>query len=262
MAGRLTDQIVFITGASRGIGRNIALELAKEGAHIIVAARSVEENPRMPGTIYSVAKEIKSLGTGARALPVRCNLVDEESIQSAVGTARAEFGHIDVLINNAGVRPLTKLLELPLRHWDLVWSVNARGAFLCTKLIVPQMIERRHGTVINVSSGAARQGMADRAIYCITKRADELMAEVLELEEGGQGVRFFSLQPERMVVTEGARLTGVARPGVETEPPETMGQAALWLIAESPAELSGKHFYSQSILRDVANNRLPDPIAT
>ncbi len=262
MAGKLIDQVVFITGASRGIGRNIALELAKEEAHIVVAARSIEENPRMPGTIYSVAKEIESLGTGARALPVRCNLVDEESIRAAVGTAMAEFGHIDVLINNAGVRPLTKLLDLPLRHWDLVWSVNARGAFLCTKLIVPQMIERRHGTVINVSSRVARQGMIDRVIYCITKRADELMVEVLKLEEGGQGVRLFSLQPERMVATEGARLTGMARPGVESEPPEAMGQAALWLVTEAPDELSGKHFYSQLILRNVADNKLPDPIVT
>jgi citronellol/citronellal dehydrogenase len=262
MPGKLSGQIAFVTGGSRGIGRNIALQLAKEGANVVVAARTEEENEKLPGTIYSVAKEIEALGTGAAALPLKLNLVDDDSIHAAAERAVAELGRVDALINNAGVRPLTKALQLPMRHFDLVWKVNVRGAFLLTQLLAPPMLERGSGAVINISSRVARAGAEDRVIYAITKRADELIIETLEIEEGGKGVRFFSLQPERMVATEGAHATGVVREGVEMEPPEAMGQAAAWLVAEAPAALSGKHFFSGALLRDVAAGRSPTPIAT
>jgi citronellol/citronellal dehydrogenase len=258
----MRDKIAIVTGASRGIGRNIAVEFAREGATVVVAARTEQENEKLPGTIYSVAKEIEQLGTGGRALPLRLNLIDDDSVHALAEKVFAEFGRVDVLVNNAGVRPITHALDLPMRHFDLVWKVNVRGAFILTQLVVPRMLERGSGSVINISSRAARGGMEGRLIYTMTKRADELMMETLEVEEGGKGVQFFSLQPSRLVVSAGARLTGMVREGMEVEAPEAMGQAAIWLATQAPPELSGKHFYSQGLLGDLAAGKQPVPIAT
>lgn len=256
MPGKLTGQVAFVTGASRGIGRNIAIELAREGANIVVAARTEEQtDPRLPGTIHSVAEQIEAMGTGARALAVRCNVADEESVAAAVEKTLAEFGHIDILINNAGIQAPSSIVDQQVRHWDLVWRVNVRGAFLCTKFIVPHMIERRQGTVINISSRAAERGAPGNVSYSISKRSLELMAEALAGEVKEYGIKSFALSPERLVITEGAQFLGLDKrlpPGTETEAPEIMGRAAVYLIADAPMELSGRSFYSQSLLREYA----------
>lgn len=124
----LKEKTVFITGGSRGIGLAIAKRAAQDGAHIVIAAKTVEENPRLPGTIYSAAREIEA--AGGRCLPLQVDIRDEDQVQQAVHRGVAEFGGIDILINNASAISLTSTEATPLKRFDLMYAVNVRGTFL------------------------------------------------------------------------------------------------------------------------------------
>jgi len=143
---RLSGNVAVVTGSSRGIGKAIAVGLAREGADIVVASRTEIENERLPGTIYKTADEVRALGR--RALPVRCDVTSEQSINDMVVKALAEFGRIDILVNNAGVAYPYPLVETPLKRWELMLKVNLTGAFLCIKAVLPKMIEQNSGSII------------------------------------------------------------------------------------------------------------------
>lgn len=249
---QLRDKVAIITGSSRGVGKFMAVELAKEGCHIVVAARSEEEpDPKLPGTIYATAEELRSLGV--RALPVRTDVTDEESVRAMVQAALDEFGRIDILINNAGIMFPGRLWEIPLKRWDLVMRVNVRGAVACAQAVLPHMIERRDGVIINISSIAADQSGGGNISYSVTKLALRKLSEGLAEEVKEYNVRVFALSPEGLVITPGTmyhRLPEQVPSGPFVEPPEAMGRAAVFLCSEEAKELSGQHFYSRALLRE------------
>jgi len=249
---QLKDKVAIITGSSRGVGRFMAEEMAKEGCHIVVAARSEEEgDPKLPGTIYSTAEELRRLG--ARALPVRTDVTDEASIQAMVKATLDEFGRIDILINNAGIMFPGRLWETPLKRWDLVMRVNVRGAVACCQTVIPHMIERKDGVIINISSIAADQLGAANISYSVTKQALRKFSEGLAPEVKEHGIRVFALSPEGLVITPGTmyhRLPEQTPAGPWVEKPEAMGKAAVYLCGEAARELSGQHFYSRALLRE------------
>ncbi len=131
----LNGKRIFITGGSRGIGLAIALRAARDGASVAIAAKTAEPNPKLPGTIYSAAEEIKA--AGGTALPIQCDLRDEAQIAAAVAQAAAEFGGIDILINNASAINLTRTEETPAKRFDLMFDVNVRGTFLTSQAAIP-----------------------------------------------------------------------------------------------------------------------------
>ncbi|HSU49523.1 MAG TPA: SDR family NAD(P)-dependent oxidoreductase, partial [Segetibacter sp.] len=131
------NKTAFITGASRGIGKAIALKLASEGANIIVAAKSIEENPKLGGTIYSAAEEIED--AGGKALAVQCDIREEQQIENAVAKAVEKFGGIDILINNASAISLTSTEETEAKRFDLMHDINVRGTFLVSKACIPHL---------------------------------------------------------------------------------------------------------------------------
>ena len=249
---KLADKVAIITGSSRGVGKFMAVEMAKEGCHIVVAARTEQEaDPKLPGTIYATAEELRSLGV--RALPVRTDVTDEESVGAMVEAALAEFGRIDILINNAGVMSPGRLWELPIKRWDLVTRVNVRGAVLCCQAILPHMIERRHGVVINLSSMAADQSGGGNISYSVTKQALRKLSEGLAEEVKEHNVRVFALSPEGLVITPGTmyhRLAEQVPSGPFVEAPEAMGRAAVFLCGDEAKSLTGQHFYSRALLRE------------
>jgi citronellol/citronellal dehydrogenase len=249
---QLKDKVAIITGASRGVGKFMALEMAKEGCHIVVAARSeAEADPKLPGTIYGTAEELKTLGV--RALPVRTDVTDEESVRAMARAALAEFGRIDVLINNAGIMFPGALVDLPIKRWDLVYRVNVRGAILCCQAVLPHMIERRDGVIINISSIAADQVGAANTSYSVTKQALRKLSEGLAAEVREHNIRVFALSPEGLVITPGTmyhRLDEQVPAGPYVEAPEAMGKAAIYLCGDEAASLSGQHFYSRALLRE------------
>ena len=133
----LKGKTIFITGASRGIGKAIALRAARDGANIVIAAKTVEPHPKLPGTIHSAAMEIEA--AGGRALPVATDIRDTGQIEAAVNAAVAEFGGIDILVNNASAFSLTGTLETPVKRFDLMHAINTRGSFACAQACIPHM---------------------------------------------------------------------------------------------------------------------------
>lgn len=248
MSARVLDgQVAIVTGASRGIGRNIAVELADEGCNVVIAARSeTEGDPRLPGTIHSVAAECRAFGVGALAVPT--DVTSDESLRALVERTLAEFGRLDILVNNAGLNFAGSFLDLPLKRWDLLWRLNVRGTVLATQLALPSMLARGHGVIVNISSrGADHAGPGGGSAYGVTKQAVRRLAEVVAAEYGDRGIRSFSLSPSRVVSTPGHRYIRGDRavPHDEAEPDHVMGRATVWLAASPEAiSLNGQHFYS------------------
>lgn len=145
----LQGRVVIITGSSRGIGRALALGLARAGCAIVVAAKSTTSTEKLPGSIYTVASEVEDLG--APVLPIPIDVRDEEQIEQLVAQTLRQFGRIDVLINNAGALWWRPLLDTPSKRFDLVMDVNVRAAFLLSRAVLPTMIERRWGHIINMA---------------------------------------------------------------------------------------------------------------
>ena len=188
MSRKLTDKVAIVTGASRGIGREIALTLAREGAHLGLAARTGSQGFPGPGTIDSVTAEIRDLG--ARAVPVRTDVTKEHDVNVLVETVVNELGGVDILVNNAGAlyNYHEELLDLPVQSWDRVIDVNLRGAFLCIKAVLPYMVENRSGSIINISSMAAVRAGKGRIAYGVSKAGVERMTFGLAEEVRGYNI--------------------------------------------------------------------------
>jgi 3-oxoacyl-[acyl-carrier protein] reductase len=141
---KLTDKVAIITGASRGLGKAMAIELAKEGASVAVAARTVEagQGP-LPGTIHETVETIKKRGGEARA--IKCDVTDENDVTAMVRQVMKHYGRIDILINNAGITTPEPFLKLTTKKWDLVIAVNLKGTFLCSQAVLPHMVEQKRG---------------------------------------------------------------------------------------------------------------------
>ena len=146
---RLQGQVAIVTGSSRGVGRAVALALAREGCDIVVAAKTEEPHARLPGTIHDTADAVRALGR--KALPVKCNVREFDDVQRLLNSTLDEFGRADILINNAGAIHWAPVAEWPAGKFDLVTGVNVRGAFLCSRAAIPHMRARKHGRIVMMS---------------------------------------------------------------------------------------------------------------
>ena len=246
----LQDRVAIVTGSSRGIGKAMALGLARAGASIVVAARSETERTLTPGTIYATAAEVEALGS--KALPVRCNVREEESINAMVQQALDAFGRIDVLVNNAGVGTYRPFLESTLREWDLVLDINLRATYIGCRAVAPAMVEQGRGSIINISSHAAANifsstlsANAEEGIamlgqaYGVAKAAVERLTWGLSAELGQYNIAVNALKPLRPVLTEGFQ---AQRPDADFSTwatPEDMVKAATFLAQQDAHGLSG-----------------------
>lgn len=205
---RLKDRVAIVTGGSRGLGKAIAVGLSKEGATVVIAARTETENKDLPGTIYRTAEEIKS--SGSEALAVRCDVTDEGSVNRMVDLTLDSFGRVDVLVNNAGVAFYYPIIETPLKRWELVIRVNLIGAFLCSKAVLPPMMKQRRGSIINISSLAADErdeGTVPTGVaYAVSKAGLDRLTLGLATEAGRDNIAVNAVKPHRVVDTDGMRL--------------------------------------------------------
>src|SRR3954469_13935523 len=145
----LQGKTLFITGASRGIGRAIALRAAADGANVAIAAKTAGPHPKLAGTIYSAAEEVEA--AGGRALPLQVDIRDEDQVLAAVAKTAETFGGIDVLVNNASAISLTSTLETPMKRFDLMWGVNARGTYLCSQACIPHLRKAANPHILTLS---------------------------------------------------------------------------------------------------------------
>jgi citronellol/citronellal dehydrogenase len=256
----LSGKVAIVTGSSRGIGKAMALGLARAGAAVVVAARSETERPHAPGTIYATAAEIEALG--GKALPVRCNVREEENIYAMAQRALDALGRIDVLVNNAGVGTYRPFLEATVKEWDLVMDINLRAPFICCKAVVPIMMEQGGGSIINISSHAATNIFsstlnadpgAEIALmgqaYGAAKAGLERLTWGLAAELGRYNIAVNALKPLRPVLTEGFQ---AQRPDADFSTwatPEDMVKAAVFLAQQDAHGLTGAVVTAEEIVR-------------
>ena len=205
----LEGQVAVVTGASRGIGRAIAVDFARAGADVVVSARSSENAPsKLPGTIEKTAREVEA--EGRRALAVATDVTDEAQVRALAERTLAEFGRIDILVNNAGISYPAPFAQTPLKRWDLVMNVNLRGPVMCTQAFLPQMLEQGAGRIINISSYLA----------------EELQPEHIAVN---------ALRIELMIATEGWQFRNPDVDYSTWDKPDAASQATLWLATRDPS---------------------------
>ena len=256
----LQDKVAIVTGSSRGIGKAIALGLAREGVAVVVAARSETERPGAPGTIHATAAEITALG--GRALAVRCNVREEASIRAMAQQALDAFGRIDVLVNNAGVASYRPFLEATVAEWDLVMAVDLRGPFICCQAVAPAMIRQGGGSIINISSHAATNIFSstlgadpDAGValigqaYGVAKAGLERLSWGLAAELGRYNIAVNVLKPLRPVLTEGFQAQRPDADYTGWATPEDMVKAAVFLAGQDARGLSGAVVTAEELVR-------------
>jgi citronellol/citronellal dehydrogenase len=234
----LLDQVAFVTGASRGIGKQIAIDFARAGAHVVVTARSSESAPsRLPGTIEETARLVESEGRRSLAIPL--DVTSQEQIEAAAERTLKEFGRCDILVNNAGISSPAPFHETPLKRWDLVMNVNLRGPVMCMQAFLPGMIQRKSGRIINISSMLAEAMLPGMVSYSVSKIALEKLTWYAGEELKTHTVAVNALRIELMIATEG---WAMRNPGADLstwEKPDAASEATLW-IATQPPSYTGK----------------------
>lgn len=249
---KLKDKVCIVTGASRGIGKAIALGFAREGADVVIAARTeVQKDERLPGTIHTTAEQVRALGR--RALPVKVDVSKEEDVNRMVELALQEFGRVDVMVHNAAVAFWKKLWETPTKLWDLVIAVNLRGAFLCARAVLLHMIEKKSGSIINISSpGADIGGKIDGGMaYSASKAAIERLSNGLAEEVREYGIAVNCLKPAGFVESEGARYWSPPNTDFSSwEPPDLMVKATIFLATQTSAGVTGGIFTEKQLAKE------------
>lgn len=238
----MKGKIAIVTGASRGIGKAIALAYAKEGATVIVAARSeTAPSERLPGSIHETADLIET--TGGRALAVRCDVTDESSVNAMVEQTLAQFGRVDVLVNNAAVDFPAKVVDMATKRWEVVFRVGLTGPFLCCKAVLPPMIAQGGGSIINITSHAGSEKgtgtVGYSAAYAACKAGLDRFTYALAAEVGQYNIAVNAVMPARVIGTEGMSMWATEEQKKSFAGPETMVAAALFLGKQDASGVSG-----------------------
>ncbi len=246
MAMRLKDNVIVVTGASRGLGKYMALGMAAEGAAIVVAARTEQATHEiLTGSIYETAREIED--AGGVALPVRCNVADPASIETMVAAALARFGRIDVLVNNAGIQPAGRISTIQPRHFELELRINVNGPFWCIRAVQEQMRAQGGGAIVNISSAAAnREGLSGH--YGVTKIALEWLTKAFASELKETGIAVNALKPRGVIDTPGARFGRGGNAPQNADPKEDFVEAAVIMATATPTTLTGEALFEHDVL--------------
>jgi citronellol/citronellal dehydrogenase len=247
----LAGKRIFITGGSRGIGLAIALKAARDGASVAIAAKTAEVNPKLPGTIYSAAAEIQA--AGGVALPIQCDLRDEEQITASIAKAAAEFGGIDILINNASAINLTKTEETPAKRFDLMFDVNVRGTFLTSQAAIPHLRESakagRNPHILTLSPPLSMKAkwFQHHVAYTMAKYGMSMCVLGMSEEFRKEGIAVNALWPRTAIDTAALQMI----PGVDTaacRTPEILADAAYIILNRESKGCTGNFFVDDELL--------------
>lgn len=245
----MNGKTVFISGASRGIGRAIALRLAKEGANIVIVAKSVTEDARLGGTIYSVANEVNS--AGGRALAVPCDIRDEEQIMNAITETISLFGGIDAVINNASAISLTSTEQTLTKRYDLMYDINVRGTFLVTKHCIPFLKKSDNAHIITLSPplNISPKWLAASVPYTISKYNMTMMAMGWAAEFQKDGIAANALWPATTIGTAAVKnLLGGDALVERSRKPDIIADAVHYMLQQPSKEFTGKALIDEEVL--------------
>lgn len=240
-----SQKAALVIGASRGIGRQFALTLARNNYAVVVASKTEESSTNLPGSIHSVAEEIRA--SGGVALPVRCDCRNEEDIERAVNTATEKFGSLDAAIYNAGAIMWKPVLETSLKRFDLMMNVNVRGAYAMVLNAVPQMIKLGHGRIVLVAPPIYNRFFKGKTPYSISKVGMTVLAKGLAHELKGTGVSISTLWPATVIKAHVTEVKNVPNSLMRT--PEIFADAVLGIVNEPTEKLNGAVLLDEDYLR-------------
>tara|TARA_Y100000739_G_scaffold117674_1_gene101127 strand:+ start:269 stop:1135 length:867 start_codon:yes stop_codon:yes gene_type:complete len=241
------NKTIFITGATRGIGKAIALKFAEEGANIVIAAKTVKPHPKLPGTIFDAAEEIES--AGGKALPIRTDIRDESQINDAVQQTIDQFGSIDALVNNASAISLTGTLETPMKKFDLMFGINVRGTYAVSQACLPYLLKSNNPHILNIASpiNLNPKWFQEYTAYTIAKYGMSMCVIGMSEEFKNDGLAVNALWPKTIIDTAALRLV----PGVDSEASRDasiMADAAYSILSKDSKTCSGNFFLDEEVL--------------
>ncbi len=246
----LAGKTLFITGGSRGIGLAIAVRAARDGANVTIAAKTSEPHPKLPGTIHTAAEEIRA--AGGQALPVVCDIRDEDQVASAIGRTVERFGGIDIVVNNASAIQLTGTLATDMKRYDLMNGINARGTFMVSRQALPFLMEAQNPHVLTLSPPLDMQPkwFKGHVAYSMAKYGMSMVTLGMAAEFSGKGVAFNSLWPLTAIDTAAVRnLLGGAAMARVSRLPTIMADAAHAILTRPSRTCTGNFFIDELVLR-------------
>lgn len=245
----LRGKTIFISGASRGIGKAIALRAAKDGANIAIAAKTAEPHPKLPGTIFSAAEEIEK--AGGKALPLTVDIRFEDQVLAAVEKTVQTFGGIDICVNNASAISLTGTLQTPMKKYDLMNQVNARGTYLCSQATLPHLLEAKNAHILNLSPplNMHPKWFENHVAYTMAKYGMSMCVLGMSQEFRDQGVAVNALWPKTAIWTAAMEMLGGEDVSTKCRTAEIMADAAHAILTSDSRTTTGNFFIDEELLR-------------
>ena len=249
--GALKGRTIFITGASRGIGRAIALKCASDGANVVIAAKSAEPHPKLPGTIHSVAAEV--VAAGGQALPLQVDVRDERRVAEAMAQAAEKFDGIDAVVNNAGAISLTNVESTPPKRYDLMQDINSRAVYLTAHLGIPYLKQSANAHILSLSPplNIKPEWFAPQAPYALSKFGMTLLSMGMAEELREAGISVSTLWPRTLVATAAIEFAVGSREMFEqSRKPAVMADAAYEILITESGALSGRQLIDEELLAE------------
>ena len=244
----LKGKTLFISGGSRGIGLAIAVRAARDGANVVIAAKTTEPHPKLPGTIHTAVEEIEK--AGGKGLGVQCDIREEPQVAAAVEQAVAKFGGIDVLVNNASAIGLTGTLQTDMKRYDLMNQINTRGTYLCGKYCIPHLKKSSNPHILTLAPPLDMKGkwFAPNLAYSIAKFGMSLCTLGWSEEFRKEGIAANSLWPRTLIWTAAVRMIGGDPAQAQSRTPEIMADAAYTILTKPAREFTGNFCIDDVVL--------------
>ena len=247
MTESLEGRVAFITGATRGIGKQIAIRLAREGCHVVVTGKTDEPHPDLPGTIHETAEAVEA--EGVEALPLKLDVRFDDQIEGAIDQTVAKWGRLDILINNAGAIQIAPVRDMPPKRFDLMMGVNARAAYACSYYALPHMVEADWGHILMASPPMTIQRAPGKTAYALSKVGMTFIAQSLAEEVRDHNIGVNAFWPETVIESQASRHFKMGAEEI-WRTPQILCDTVVEIVTRPPGECTGNAFYDEDVLRE------------